>query len=408
MTDIQWMLPPSVVGPAILQSSVFLLAGIFAAIAIRRRVILRFAVIVTSFVLAIVAPIIAVVFKSLGWVLLPSVIRVIDLENASSMEEVVRWGYVIRVGSAAFGWAVVITAFVMIARLAVSCIRGLRIKVLAYDVNDEHLLENVRRLANKLGLQKSVSVCRSKEVRCPSIWCWGLSASLILPTHENDIAESVLCHELCHLKRRDHIGTMLVELGWCLLAWNPLAWTLRRQFHETLEEACDLHALSIISSRYDYAEALLAVSPDPTTSVMLAAARSRSSLSRRIAAVLSERRIGGRLGWAKSFALFALAVSVVCGVSVTQRHDGVFYRLANMSDFRGGVGHERENGQMDEARSYPLRDGFTLLAPPIGEAVWVGKPGEEPMIRSDRSISSIRPGTMWFIPASELEYPKLE
>lgn len=140
MTDIQWMLPPSVVGPAILQSSVFLLAGIFAAIAIRRRVTLRFAVIVTSFVLAIVAPIIAVVFKSLGWVLLPSVIRVIDLENASSMEEVARWGYVIRVGSAAFGWAVVITALVMIARLAVSCIRGLRIKVLAYDVNDEHLL----------------------------------------------------------------------------------------------------------------------------------------------------------------------------------------------------------------------------------------------------------------------------
>jgi beta-lactamase regulating signal transducer with metallopeptidase domain len=50
---------------------------------------------------------------------------------------------------------------------------------------------------------------------------------------------SILCHELAHWKRHDHISSLLAELTICLLPWQPFSWLARRRLLDLSEEACD-------------------------------------------------------------------------------------------------------------------------------------------------------------------------
>lgn len=402
MASVPWPLPPSIVGPLVIQSSLFFLAGTLAALAIQRRIALRFTVIVMCFAAAIVAPISMFACRALGWILLPRASRVIDLSAPDAMTDLTGWGQAIQVGSAAFGWIFVLAVLVMVTRFVVSCVRGLGIRNRAEDVNDARLLEDIERLSRRIGIRRTISVRSSDEIQCPVIWCWRKSATLILPTHGEGVTQSVLCHELCHLQRRDHIWAMLVELGWCLFAWHPLAWALRRQFRETLEQACDLHALSVVGSRYVYAEALLGISPELTASPMLAAARSRSSLSRRIAVVLSERYIGVPLARSTFLTLLTLTTIVVCGVAVGQRPESVFYRFVGASKNSEPFGGARHGGLSGGSSSDWPSELAGIGELPAGDAVWVGKRGHEFAIPADSNFLPGERGSLRFLPASEL------
>ena len=85
----------------------------------------------------------------------------------------------------------------------------------------------------KLGVEGDVIVRASRQARSPVIWCWGRRPVLLVPSGSCDDARldwsSILCHELAHWKRRDHISSLLAELMICLLPWQPFSWLARRR-----------------------------------------------------------------------------------------------------------------------------------------------------------------------------------
>lgn len=68
--------------------------------------------------------------------------------------------------------------------------------------------------------------------------------------------ETILAHELAHLRRRDFLTNLLCELIALPIAWHPALWLTRRRVAETRELACDRIAAEMAGSA-PYAQSLL-------------------------------------------------------------------------------------------------------------------------------------------------------
>jgi hypothetical protein len=124
----------------------------------------------------------------------------------------------------------------------------------------------------------------------------------------------VLCHELAHCKRRDHLASLIAELALCLVPWHPLAWLANRRLRDLAEEACDAWALAAGESPTTYAETLLGLIPQHHRVLALAAVSGRQALTRRIIRILGRGPGNPRpgVGW---MALSVMATSLLVGAT---------------------------------------------------------------------------------------------
>ena len=177
----------------------------------------------------------------------------------------------------------------------------------------------------RLGLADlAIDVYRSTVVRCPVIWCWGRRRRLVLPLAAVERWSSaewtpILCHELAHWKRRDHLTALTAELLCCLMPWQPLAWWAKRRLEQASEQACDDWAVAAGHSATDYADALLGLVAQPGSPLQLAALRRKSGLGSRIRHILTERVPRPRLGRAWAIAILCATAAIVGAAALCQR-----------------------------------------------------------------------------------------
>jgi beta-lactamase regulating signal transducer with metallopeptidase domain len=106
------------------------------------------------------------------------------------------------------------------------------------------LQERAQRLARRLGLVRCPDVRLVPAAVSPLLWALGGTSRLLLPaglwprlTPEQQ--ETLLAHELAHLRRRDHWVRRLELLVTGLYWWHPVVWWARRQLREAEEQCCD-------------------------------------------------------------------------------------------------------------------------------------------------------------------------
>ena len=130
--------------------------------------------------------------------------------------------------------------------------------------------------------------------------------------------ETVVAHELAHLKRRDHWAAWVVLVASCVWWWNPLVWWARRRIADYAEMACDAWVLWALPERgREYADTLVqfvqahsatpAVVPDPMPCMSCDRAR---AFKKRLAAILRGPS-PSRLGVAGVVCLVVLAAIVL-------------------------------------------------------------------------------------------------
>jgi beta-lactamase regulating signal transducer with metallopeptidase domain len=102
----------------------------------------------------------------------------------------------------------------------------------------------VRHLAGRLGLKRPPQVLVLPAAVSPMLWASGGAPRLLLPaalldqlSHEQ--WDTLLVHELAHLRRRDHWVRWLEFLVLALNWWHPVAWWARRELREAEEQCCD-------------------------------------------------------------------------------------------------------------------------------------------------------------------------
>jgi beta-lactamase regulating signal transducer with metallopeptidase domain len=214
-------------------------------------------------------------------------------------------------------WAWAALSVVLVLRLVVTFFWGLRLLAKATPLACLQIQKAAFLAKAKLGINQPVSARQSKRVRSPVIWCWASRPVLLLPSSAEQSDRDmdwvgVLCHELAHWKRRDHVAGLFAELVVCVLPWNPLAWLARRRLVRLSEQACDDWVLASGQTGTDYAESLLDLTPQAQMAFAPAVASSRSGLARRVVRILQDKCSNPRTGL-----LWAAIMTIAAALLVT-------------------------------------------------------------------------------------------
>ena len=116
---------------------------------------------------------------------------------------------------------------------------------------DPELLRSIESLAWRMNVQPRPRVRVVDAAVSPMVWGGLGGATLILPMklmRELDAAEreTLLAHELAHLKRGD-CWIRWIELAvTAALWWNPVVWWVRRNLRRAEEQACDRWVLELL------------------------------------------------------------------------------------------------------------------------------------------------------------------
>ena len=307
------------------QTTAWLAVGLALSVILERRPARAHGAVLLCMTAAVLTPVISIAFRALGWGMLDPLSAA--LLGAGEMPPDLAPGRSAAAGGLltwelAAGSAWLALSALAVTRLVVSAVRGRRLLASARTISDGPMSNLARAAAKELGLRNPPVVLVSPSVSCPAIWCWGRRPRLLLPEHTAPAGEElfgVLCHELAHCKRRDHLASLGGQLALCLLPWNPLVWLANRRLRDLSEQACDAWALAAGELPTTYAETLLGLIPQRHPSLALAAVNGRRALARRIMRILRPGPGNPRpgAGWVT---LSALATALlVCTAALAHR-----------------------------------------------------------------------------------------
>ena len=222
-----------------------------------------------------------------------------------------------------------IAVLILLGRLLVAFINGIRLLRRARSDRCEHVRLAADSARARLGITTGLKIHSSKNVRSPMIWCWSRPPILLVPADlDNQIDwEEVICHELAHWKRWDHISGFIAELAVCILPWNPLLWWSKKRMVRLSEQACDDWVLAGGCAGTDYAQSLLNLSPELQMAFMPTVIGKEKPMKKRIYRIVKEKcgipQVGAR--WALVVTMVAATLTV--GVALAQRRPASFEQL---------------------------------------------------------------------------------
>ncbi|NIS51505.1 MAG: hypothetical protein GWN67_10415, partial [Phycisphaerae bacterium] len=197
-----------------------------------------------------------------------------------------------------WSWAVVST--ILILRLAFFFAMSVGLLGQVVPANSARIREAIRLAGTKLGITQQLRIYTNDRIRSPIIWCWSKQPTLLIPrsTGANDGIDwvSILCHELAHYRRRDHIAGLLAELAVCILPWQMLLWWAKKRLLRLSERACDDWVLDCGQPGTDYVDSLLDLVPQQQMAFIPAVLRSKKGLSGRVRRILKDKCSNPRAG----------------------------------------------------------------------------------------------------------------
>jgi len=112
------------------------------------------------------------------------------------------------------------------------------------------LESRVAACANRLNLGRQPRTIIVSASVSPLMWTWGCRPTLVLPKAlisklDSAGVDSLLLHELAHLKRRDHFVRLLELAVLVVYWWNPLVWWIRKNLRIEEEQCCDAWVVSL-------------------------------------------------------------------------------------------------------------------------------------------------------------------
>jgi beta-lactamase regulating signal transducer with metallopeptidase domain len=178
------------------------------------------------------------------------------------------------------------------------------------------LRHRVGRLARRLGLAECPGVWLVPGRVAPMLWAVGGPPRLLVPAEllrqvGPEQQDTLLLHELAHLRRHDHWVRALEFLALGLYWWHPAAWLARRQLREVEEQCCDAWVVSLLpGAGRAYALALVETldflsDARPAAPLLASGIGQVSDLKRRLTMIM-RGTTPRSLGWGSTLALFGL------------------------------------------------------------------------------------------------------
>jgi beta-lactamase regulating signal transducer with metallopeptidase domain len=138
-----------------------------------------------------------------------------------------------------------------------------RLRKRAGKITHGQLTRELQRLKAALGIHNPVDLLSSDLISIPFSTGY-LRPVIVLPQSTSSwpapLMESVLIHELAHIKRKDILTRIAAQISCCIHWINPLAWYGLGRIMMEQEIACDNLVLGTGTKASDYARNLLALS----------------------------------------------------------------------------------------------------------------------------------------------------
>jgi probable HAF family extracellular repeat protein len=159
-------------------------------------------------------------------------------------------------------WLIVAAGSLVLVTLrlgrAVSYLSGARLA-------DDQIQERARDLAGRIGIspRRVPKVWMIPGSMSPLLWAMGGSPRLLIPSDlwfqlDTLKQDSLLVHELAHLRRRDHWVRVLELPVTSIYWWCPVVWWIRRALRDAEERCCDAWVVwALPGAARAYATALL-------------------------------------------------------------------------------------------------------------------------------------------------------
>lgn len=213
---------------------------------------------------------------------------------------------------------------VLFARLLLQFALGLRLLHTSEPVHDAAIRSALRIAQARLEVRQPLAIARHAKVHSPVIWCWSHPPILLvhqpgpMPANHTDWV-AVFCHELAHLKRRDHHSGLFAELLTAAIPWHPFMWWARTRLARLSEHACDDWVLAAGQPAADYAESLLHLSPQRRVAFLPTVVGKERTMKARIYRIVKDQHGNPRISRRWTLALTLLTVLATTAVALAQR-----------------------------------------------------------------------------------------
>jgi beta-lactamase regulating signal transducer with metallopeptidase domain len=176
----------------------------------------------------------------------------------------------------------------------------------------------VQRAAAEWNLRTRVGVMQSVLVDVPVVIGW-LRPLILLPTSlltglTARELETLLLHELAHVRRHDALVNLIQTLVEAVFFYHPAVWWISRQIRHDREDCCDDMVVLMHQDRLEYARALVKLAEYQWISASAALSAGGGSLAARVHRIMlapsDDRDRGPRL-------LMSLATLVLSGLCVS-------------------------------------------------------------------------------------------
>lgn len=274
-------------------------------------------------------------------------------------------------------------------------------RVLAYATRAPADVDaRARRIARRMGLNSAPGVWFVPGAVCPMLWAAGGPARLLVPAGlwerlDPDQRDTLLAHELAHLRRRDHWVRPLELLATALYWWHPAVWWARYELREAEEQCCDAwvvwslpgslrHYMNALLEAVEYVSEGFDLSARPTTPALASGMGQFQHLKRRLLMMKHSNVIQTRsLTWAGFAAVCGVAALLLPLAPSFAQQQQPQPEKATPADVREDVTVERQDdatpadpaaGDEDAARSPDVRTDVvvTQKVPVLSEIPIVG------------------------------------
>lgn len=161
----------------------------------------------------------------------------------------------------------------------------------------------LRTIAEKINIHRQIKLVESALVQIPTVVGWlkpvilfPLGMFTALPPHE---IESILAHELAHIRRNDFIINILQSIVEILFFYHPVVWYISKNIENERENCCDDIAIAVTGDSLTYIKALtnLANLKINTLTPALAITGKNGSLLQRVSRIARNTNLVNR--WAR-------------------------------------------------------------------------------------------------------------
>ena len=213
-------------------------------------------------------------------------------------------------------------------------------------VPDGRELEALRRLERRAGLPPAIALVSSESSLEPGVFGI-MTPVLIWPASIRHLdavqADTILAHEVAHVRRRDNLTSALHLIVEALFWFHPLVWCIGARLVDERERACDEDVLQSGNDPRLYAESIIeACRASVSSPIACVAGITSSNLTKRIERIVGGGSVRTLTGWKRTSLMMMSAGVLVAPVAL---------------------------GAMTAARlrAEPLAGGVWLAQPPVGE-----------------------------------------